>query len=61
MIGFDNVSEGRIIDPALTTISVPRHYMGQVAARELLLQIEEPRQHTCKIEVSGNLVKRFSV
>ena len=61
VIGFDNVSEGRIIDPALTTISVPRHYMGQVAARELLLQIEEPRQHTCKIEVSGNLVKRFSV
>ena len=61
VVGFDNVSEGRIIDPALTTISVPRHYMGQVAARELLSQIEEPRQHTCKIEVSANLVKRFSV
>ena len=61
IVGFDNISEGRIIDPSLTSISIPRHYMGQVAARELLSQINEPRQHTCKIEVSANLVKRFSV
>lgn len=61
IVGFDNISEGRIIDPSLTTISIPRHYMGQIAARELISQIEEPRQHTCKIEVSANLVKRFSV
>ena len=59
IVGFDNISEGRIIDPSLTSISIPRHYMGQVAARELLSQINEPRQHTCKIEVSANLVKRF--
>ena len=61
IVGFDNISEGRIIDPSLTSISIPRHYMGQVAARELLSQINDPRQHTCKIEVSANLVKRFSV
>ncbi len=61
VVGFDNISEGRIIDPALTTISIPRHYMGQVAARELLSLIEQPQQHTCKIEVSAKLVKRFSV
>ena len=61
VVGFDNISEGRIIDPALTTISIPRHYMGEVAARELLSQIEESKQHTCKIEVSAKLVKRFSV
>ena len=58
--GFDNISESRIIDPSLTTIGVPRHYMGQVAARELLSQIEAPRQHTCKIEISTRLIKRFS-
>lgn len=39
IVGFDNISEGRIIDPSLTSISIPRHYMGQVAARELLSQI----------------------
>lgn len=61
VVGFDNISEGRIIDPALTTISIPRHYMGEVAARELLSQIEESKQHTCKIEVSAKLVKRLSV
>ena len=61
VVGFDNISESRIVDPALTTIAIPRHYMGEVAARELLSQIEEPKQHTCKIEVSAKLVKRFSV
>lgn len=30
VVGFDNVSEGRIIDPALTTISVPRHYRDRL-------------------------------
>ena len=61
IVGFDNISEGRIIDPSLTSISIPRHYMGQVAARDLLSQKNEPRQHTSKIEDSAKQVKRFSV
>ena len=61
LIGFDNISESRIIEPALTTIDIPRRFMGQSAARELIRQITTSLPHTMKIEVSTSIVKRFSV
>ena len=61
IIGFDNITEGKVIDPALTTIEIPRHFMGQTAARQLIQEIETPLPHTVKIEISTTLVKRFSV
>ncbi len=61
VIGFDNISEGRILEPSLSTIDIPRKYMGSVAARQLIYQITHPLPHTVKIEVSVNLIKRFSV
>ena len=33
IIGFDNISEGRIIDPSLTSVSIPRLYMAQLAVK----------------------------
>lgn len=61
VIGFDNISEARIVEPSLTTVSIPRHYMGQTAARQLIASITNPVPHTSKIEVYTSLVKRFSV
>lgn len=61
VIGFDNISEGRIIEPALTTIDIPRRFMGQTAAAQLIRHIENPVPHSVKIEVSTSLVRRFSV
>lgn len=61
VIGFDNISEGRVLDPSLTTIDIPRRYMGSVAARQLMFQIANPVPRTVKIEVSTSLIKRFSV
>lgn len=61
VIGFDNISESRVIDPALTTIDIPRKFMGQTAAHQLIQHINNPVSHTLKIEVSTSLVKRFSV
>lgn len=60
IVGFDNISESRIIDPALTTIDIPRRFMGLSAARQLIWQIDNPIPHTVKIEISTKLVKRFS-
>lgn len=60
IIGFDNISESRIIDPSLTTIDIPRKFMGQTAAYQLIKQLACPIPHTVKIEVSTTLVKRFS-
>ncbi len=60
IVGFDNISESRIIEPSLTTIDIPRKFMGQTAARQLIYQITNPIPHTVKIEVSTTIVKRFS-
>lgn len=60
IIGFDNISESRIIEPALTTIDVPRHFIGRTAARQLMQQMESRVIYYTKIEVATRLVKRFS-
>lgn len=61
IIGFDNISEGRVIDPSLTTVDIPRKFMGQTVAAQLIRQLNTPVPHTVKIEVSTAVVKRFSV
>jgi len=60
IIGFDNISESRIIEPALTTMDVPRLYIGQTAAKILIEQMQTKRIYTAKIEISTKLIKRFS-
>lgn len=59
--GFDNIMESRIIEPALTTVDIPRKYMGQAATRLLLSQIKNPSHYFCKVEVATSLRKRYSV
>lgn len=59
-VGFDNISESKIIEPSLTTIDVPRHYIGRTAARLLIEQIDTKIVHPAKVEISTRLVKRFS-
>lgn len=61
IIGFDNISEGRILDPSLTTIDIPRRFMGQTAVDQLIRQMEDPASHTVKLQISTSLIKRFSV
>lgn len=61
IVGFDNISEGRVIDPSLTTIDIPRKFMGQTVAGQLIRQLSTPVPHTVKIEISTAVVKRFSV
>lgn len=60
IIGFDNISESRIIEPSLTTMDVPRLYIGETAARQLLTQIESKTFHHSKIEISTHIIKRLS-
>lgn len=61
IIGFDNISEGKILDPTLTTIDIPRSFMGRSAAKQIFNEITNPVSHNVKIEISTNIVKRFSV
>jgi len=60
IIGFDNISESRIIEPSLTTMDVPRLYIGQTAAKTLIGQLESGNFHSSKIEVATRMIKRLS-
>lgn len=42
IIGFDNTFVASIVEPAITTINVPKYKMGQTAAELLLKQINNP-------------------
>ena len=61
VIGFDNIAEGQLIEPALTTISVPRRFLGQAAAKLLFSVLAEPVPYKRKMEISTTLVARNSV
>lgn len=61
VIGFDNLPISSIIEPALTTIHVPKQYMGELAVERLLKILNEPNPYPVKTELSTTLVKRKSI
>ena len=61
IVGFDNLPLGSVIEPALTTIHVPKQYMGEAAAQKLIDLLNTPGQPPTKTEVSTMLVKRGTV
>lgn len=61
VIGFDNISEGHVIDPSLTTMDVPRRIIAEHAVRQLLHRIKNPADYPVRIQIAPRLVKRFSL
>ncbi len=61
IVGFDNVPVCDIIDPPLSTVNVPKQYMGQIAVRRLIERIKEPNIPKVKIEISTKLELRNSI
>lgn len=61
IIGFDDMPLCVCIEPRLTTVNVPKQYMGKVAVTRLL-QIMEPGEHyPVKLEIGTSIVTRRSV
>ncbi len=60
VIGFDNTPLCNYLDPPLTTIHVPKQYMGRMAVQRLHQLILTPDSHPIKIEISTKLVLRKS-
>lgn len=60
VIGFDDMPLCNFINPPLTTIHVPKQYMGELATKRLAEIIEEPNSKPVKIEVGTEIVKRKS-
>ena len=61
IIGFDDLPLCTYIDPPLSTIHVPKQYMGQTAVERLAVLIEGKESLPLKIEVSTKLVRRRTV
>lgn len=61
IVGFDNLPISNVIEPNLTTIHVPKQFMGETAAKRLMDLISEPARPPLKIELFTRLIKRNSV
>ena len=60
IVGFDNMPLCTYITPTLTTIHVPKQYMGEIAVKQLVEMIKNPRISPVKIEVATSLKERKS-
>lgn len=61
IIGFDNIPLCNYVNPGLTTINVPKKYMGAMAVTRLAELMAAKHFVPIKLEVQTNLVKRQSV
>lgn len=58
--GFDNLPFSKVIEPTLTTIDVPKRYMGEMAAKRLITRLHDSSASPIKIEISTSLIQRQS-
>lgn len=61
IVGFDDIPACEYVIPSLSTIMVPKLFMGETASSRMIQLIEHGNNKSLKIEVSTSLVKRKSV
>jgi len=61
VIGFDNIPQGALLTPALTTIDQHAYQMGALGFEKLLAQIQNPDIKPESVTLSPQLVERDSV
>ena len=61
IIGFDDVPLAGFIDPPLTTVHVPKRYMGETAAKRLVEIIRDKGHSPVKTVIQTKLIIRGSV
>jgi LacI family transcriptional regulator len=61
VVGFDNIDLAREILPSLTTIHVPKSWLGSIGVRMLSDRASNRNQPQLKMTVSTNLIERESV
>jgi LacI family transcriptional regulator len=58
IIGFDNQPICTYIEPNLTTVNVPKEYMGEMAVRRLIHVMESKEFLPIKTEIGTHIIKR---
>ncbi len=61
IIGFDDITISSYVDPPLTSIHIPRHYIGRIAVERLIDRMTNHDHFSINIHINGYLVKRGSV
>ena len=61
IIGFDNTDLCEIMEPALSTMHVPKRRLGALAVDRLIAKINGETDETVKVELSTELIERDSV
>lgn len=61
IVGFDNIPYAAFIEPPLTTIDVPKTFLGAVAVKQLVSAIRERNCFHVKIAVNTSLIVRSSL
>lgn len=62
IIGFDNMSYSENAEPPLTSLDVPKQYMGRVVATRIVDRIENPYDHhPIKFEINTHVIIRKSI
>jgi LacI family transcriptional regulator len=60
VIGFDNIAEGRIASPAITTVNTDKEYLGRQALVTLLNRIKHPDEKNRIVYTATNIMYRNS-
>lgn len=60
VIGFDDMPMCTYITPPLSTVHVPKQYMGEIAVKRLAEIINSTSASHVKIEISTEIIKRKS-
>lgn len=58
VVGFDNIDIAREVAPALSTVHVPKPWLGIIGVRSLINRIQSPDQPRISIIVATNLIVR---
>ena len=61
VVGFDDLPLCEYLSPPLTTIHVPKQYMGETAVARMAQIIEDKSHSPVKIEIETTLIRRKSV
>ena len=61
IVGFDDLPTCEFLNPPLTTVNVPKLYMGQAAVDRVIRLTEGRGEQPLKIEVATRLIRRKSV
>ena len=60
IVGFDDLPMTSYMEPSLSTIHVPKKYLGEIAVKRLIEIMDQKNHFPVKIEVSTKLKKRRS-